>query len=189
MVPVPFAGDIEICTHLTKEERNQASLVSLICGVAFAAVMILGIQTLMVSTTSDPGIWIVFSVFVILFIICFPIGARMLRQLLCSTAWAKQRGYKPEQFRIFYFRGNNLWKGLGVLLAGLLLAFCLSKLFTRLSGVSELTASLKEDAAQTKRLHAQMDENENNKSDYVGQSWFPKSDSIEITSVGRSRTG
>ena len=148
----------EICAHLTKEERNQASLLSLICGVAFSAIMILGIQTLMVSTPG-PGIWIVCSVFVILLIVCFPIGARMLRQLLCSTAWAKQHGFKPEQFRIYSFRGNNLWKGLSFLLVGLLLVFGLSKLFTHLSGTSELAASLKDAAARTERLQAQVERN------------------------------
>ena len=112
----------EICAHLTKEERNQASLVSLICGVSFSAVMVLGIQSLMVSTPG-PGIWIVCSVFVILFIVCFPIGARMLRQLFCSTRWAKQHGFEPEQFRIFSFRGNNLWRGLSLLLRGAVACF------------------------------------------------------------------
>ena len=148
----------EICAHLTKEERNQASLVSLICGVSFSAVMVLGIQSLMVSTPG-PGIWIVCSVFVILFIVCFPIGARMLRQLFCSTRWAKQHGFEPEQFRIFSFRGNNLWRGLSLLLVGLLLVFGLPKLVTRLSGTSELVASLNDAAARTEKLRAQLERN------------------------------
>ncbi len=140
----------EICVHLTKEERNQATLISLVGGVAYSAVMILAIQTWM-SSTPGLGIWIVFSVFVTLLIVCFPIGARLLRQLLCATTWAKQRGYKPEQFRMLSFRGNNLWKGLSVLLVGLLLALGQSKLFTHLSGGDELSQSLNESAAQTKR--------------------------------------
>ena len=174
----------EICAHLTKEERNQVSLVSLIIGVAYTAVMMWGIQTLMVTSISDPGMWIVFSILVILFIVCFPIGARLLRRLLCATAWARQQGYKPEQFRIFSFRGNNLWKGLIVLLVGLLLVFGVTKLFMHLSGTAELAQSLDEDAVRTKELSAQSAAH--TKSFYIGQTWFPQDDSIEITSVERS---
>ena len=174
----------EICAHLTKEERNQVSLVSLIIGVAYTAVMMWGIQTLMVTSISDPGMWIVFSILVILFIVCFPIGARLLRRLLCATAWARQQGYKPEQFRIFSFRGNNLWKGLIVLLVGLLLVFGVTKLFMHLSGTAELAQSLEEDAVRTKELSAQLAAH--TKSFSIGQAWFPQGDSIEITSVERS---
>ncbi|MEI6198259.1 MAG: hypothetical protein WCS42_28410, partial [Verrucomicrobiota bacterium] len=145
----------DIWIHLTKEERNQATLISLVGGVAYAAVMILAIQTWM-SSTPRLGIWIVFSVFVTLLIVCFPIGARLLRKLLCATTWAKQRGYKPEQFRMLSLRGNNLWKGLSVLLVGLLLALGQSKLFMHLSGGDELSQSLKVSEEQTKKQMSQL---------------------------------
>ena len=80
----------------------------------------------------------------------------MQRRFLCSTAWAKERGYDANQIKLFSFSRQNLWAVLLFAGVAFLLVFGQSKLFTHLSGVSELTANLKEDAARTKEPRARL---------------------------------
>ena len=152
----PFASPEarEICVHLTWRERSHLGLLGLLWG-AWIVFIISGIQSL-TRSNSSLGNWISALVLGALFIVSVVLLQQLMRQVMCSSAWARQRGYKPEQFRMFSFRGNNLWKGLGVLLMGLLLIFGQDKLFTHLSGTAELAQSLKEDAAQTKRQMARL---------------------------------
>jgi uncharacterized protein (TIGR03067 family) len=109
-----------------------------------------------IRSNSGSGKWIVASVWVLLFAVSIPMLQRMLRHFLCSTAWAREQGFAPEQFRLFSFSRRNLWKVCAVLAVGLALIFAQSKLFTHLSGSSELSANLKEDAARTTELSAQL---------------------------------
>jgi len=175
-----------ICAHLTKAESNQVSLLGFLFAVWIVAV-IFGIPFLIKSFPS-PGNWIIASVFAIIFVVTVPMLSRIQRQFLCSTSWAKGQGFAPEHLKLFSLRGENSWRALLYAGVAILLIFGQAMLFTHLSGTREMTASLKETAAQTKRLHAQIVQNENNKSDYIGQTWFPRGDSIELTSVERTET-
>lgn len=102
-----------------------------------------------IRSNAGSGKWIVASVWALLFAVSIPMLQRMLRHFLCSTAWSRERGFAPEQLRLFSFSRGNLWKGCAVLTVGLGLIIAQTRLFTRLSGSSELSASLKETAART----------------------------------------
>ena len=143
-----------ICTHLTKAERNHLSVLGLlssawIVGTGF------GVPAF-IRSNSGSGKWIVALVWMILFAVSIPMLQRMVRHFLCSTAWARERGFAPEHLRLFSFSGGNLWKVCAFLALGLGLVFAQSKLFTHLSGISELSASLKENAARTTELSSRL---------------------------------
>jgi hypothetical protein len=144
----------EICSHLTKAEQNHVSVLGLISS-AWIVGTCFGIPAF-IRSNSGPGKWIVALVWVVLLAVSIPMLQRMVRHFLCSTAWARERGFAPGQLRLFSFSRGNLWKVCAVLAVGLGLIFAQSKLFTHLSGVSELDASLKEDAARTKLSHVAM---------------------------------
>ena len=127
----------EICAHLTKAEINQFWLLGLLFGVWIMAATF-GIPALIRSSPS-PGNWIVASVFGILFVVSLPMLHRMMRQFLCSTGWARERGFTPEQLRLFSFCRGNLWKGIGVLAVGLLLIFAQHKAMISYLGLPDLS--------------------------------------------------
>jgi uncharacterized protein (TIGR03067 family) len=142
----------EIYSHLTKAERNHVSVLGLLAS-AWIVGTCFGIPAFIRSNPGS-GKWIVASVWVILFIVSVPMLQRMVRHFLCSTAWAREHGFMPECLRLFSFSRGNLWKACAVLAVGLGLIAVQSRLVTRLSGTAELGASLKQHAAQTKRLSA-----------------------------------
>ena len=137
----------EICSHLTRAERNHLSVLGLVSS-AWIVGTCFGIPAF-IRSNSGSGKWIVASVWVILFAVSIPMLQRMVRHFLCSTAWARERGFAPEHLRLFSFSRGNRWKVCAFLAVGLVLIFAQSRLFTHLSGLSELSASLKEDAART----------------------------------------
>jgi serine/threonine protein kinase len=173
----------EIAAHLTKEERSEAALYGLLWG-GWVVTVTFG-NFWLIKSFPAPGSWLVASVIAALFFASLQPWFRLQRRFLYSTAWAKEHGYTAGQVKLFSFSPRNLWYVL--LFAGvvILLAFGQPRLFTRLSGISELTASLKEDAARTKELTAQLAAQD--KSFYIGQTNFPLGDSIEITSLVRTK--
>jgi hypothetical protein len=92
-----------------------------------------------------PGSWIAASVIVALFIASVPPMLRMQRRFLCSTVWAKARGYEADRIKLFSFSRKNL--RLVLIFAGVagLLIYGQNKLVNRLSGTEELTQSLKDE--------------------------------------------
>jgi uncharacterized protein (TIGR03067 family) len=142
----------QICSHLTKAERNHVSVLGLLSS-AWIVGTCFGIPAFLRSN-SGSGKWLVASVWVILFIVSVPMLQRMVRHFLCSTAWAREHGLAPERLQLFSFSRGNLWKVCAVLAVGLGLIAVQSRLVTRLSGTAEPGASLNEHAAQTKRLSA-----------------------------------
>ncbi len=172
----------EIAAHLTKEERGEAALYGLLWGI-WVATATFG-NLFLIKSFPAPGSWIVASIIGALFIASTSPMLRIQRRFLCSTAWAKERGYKAEKLKLFSFGRRNLWKIVIFAVAITLFAIVQIRLINHLSGVSELAASLKEDAERTKELSAQLADHI--KSDYIGQAYFPHGDSIEITSVERS---
>ncbi|MFO1513998.1 MAG: hypothetical protein U1F83_13945, partial [Verrucomicrobiota bacterium] len=123
----------DICAHLTKEERNHASLLGLLFGVWVAGTMF-GLPVLIRSFPA-PGNWIVAVVWVILLLVSLPMLQRMVRHFLCSTVWARQQNFSAQQLRLFSFHGRNLWMGLGVLAIGLLIIFAQHKAITSYLGL------------------------------------------------------
>jgi hypothetical protein len=73
----------------------------------------------------------------IIFLVTLPMLSGIGRQFLCSTAWAKEQGFAPEHLNLFSLRGNNLWKGLAVLLVLLSLVFVQHEAITRYLGLSD----------------------------------------------------
>jgi uncharacterized protein (TIGR03067 family) len=144
----------EICSHLTKAERNHFSVLGLLYSVWIVGTCF-GIPAFVRSDLGS-GKWIVAAVWAILFIVSVPMLQRMVRHFLCSTTWAREHGLAPERLRLFSFSRGNLWKVCAVLAVGLGLIMVQSRLLTRLSGTSELSASLKEHATQTKELSARL---------------------------------
>ena len=172
----------EIVAHMTKAERSEAALHGLLWGVWVVAATFGNL--FLIKSSPPPGNWIVASVIATLFIASLPPMLRMQRRFLCSTVWAKEHGCDADRIKLFSFSRQNFWPVLIYVGAAILLVFGQSKLFRHLSGTAELTQSLRDDAARTKALSAQLAARM--KSFYIGQAWFPKGDSIEITSVERS---
>jgi hypothetical protein len=167
----------EICAHLTKAERNFFSLLGLLASV-WVVGTIFGIPAFLRSN-SGSGKWIVASVWVVLFAVSIQMLHRMVRYFLCSTIWARERGFKSENLRLFSFNRKNLWK-LGLFLAvGLALVFAQNKAITRYLGLESLPAPDQIQKRPSKSAEAMP-------RFYIGQADFPHGDSIEITSVDRT---
>jgi hypothetical protein len=107
----------EICSHLTKAERNHVSVLGLVSS-AWIVGTCFGIPAF-IRSNSGSGKWIVASVWVILFAVSIPMLQRMVRHFLCSTTWVRERGFAPGQLRLFSFGRRNLLKVCAVLAVGL----------------------------------------------------------------------
>ena len=144
----------EVAAHLTKEERNEAVLNGLLWGL-WVVTITFGNMWIIRSFLS-PGCWIVAAIITLLFLASLPPWFRMQRRFLYSTTWAKAQGYTTGQVKLFSFSRQTLWRVL--LFAGVasLLIIGQSKLFTHLSGVDELSKSLKDDAERTKEQMARL---------------------------------
>jgi serine/threonine protein kinase len=123
----------EICAHLTKAERNHYSVLGLLFAVWIVGTCF-GIPAF-IRSDLGAGKWIVAAVWVILFAVSIPMLQRMGRHFLCSTTWARERGFRPEHLRLFSFSRGNLWKVCAVLAVGLGLIFALDKAFTSYLGL------------------------------------------------------
>ena len=121
----------EICSHLTKAERNHLSLLGLFGGVWMAGTFF-GFPAF-IRSEFGPGKWIVASVWVTLFAVSFPMYWRLMRYYLCSTAWARERGFTPQHLRII--RRGNLWMVCAILAVGLGSALVLYQMTTRYLGL------------------------------------------------------
>ena len=144
----------EIAVHLTREERNEAALHGLLWGLWVVTATFGNIW--IIRSFPVPGCWIVAAIITLLFLASLPPWFRMQRRFLYSTTWAKAQGYTAGQVKLFSFSRQNLWRVL--LFAGVasLLIIGQSKLFTHLSGVDELSKSLKDDAERTKEQMARL---------------------------------
>ncbi len=130
----------EICSHLTKAEQNHLSLLGLLASVWIVGTCF-GIPAF-INSQEGPGRWIVASVWVILFAVSIPMLHRMVRYFLCSTTWARERGFAPDHLKLFSFNRRNLWKMCAVLAIGLVFAFAQNKAVTSHLGLSELNESV-----------------------------------------------
>ncbi len=138
----------EISAHLTKEERSESALHGLLWGLWVVTVTFGNMW--IIRSFPAPGCWIVAAVITLLFLASLPPWFRMQRRFLYSSAWARAQGYDAAGIKLFAFSRINLWRVLAFAGVALLLAYGMDKAVMHLSGVSDLTASLKEDAARTK---------------------------------------
>ncbi|MDD5138642.1 MAG: serine/threonine-protein kinase [Verrucomicrobiales bacterium] len=152
--PLASPGVREIAAHMTKGERSEFILYGIMMGF-WMMLMTVG-NYLLIKSSSAPGNWIVGSLIAVLFLASLPPMLRMQRRFLCSTVWAKERGYAADRIRLFSFSRQNLWPVLIFVGIGILLIFGQHKLFTHFSGTAELTQSLKETAARTKEQTARL---------------------------------
>ena len=144
--PLSSPEVVEITAHLTRAERSDLVLDELFGGLWFVVATFGNLWLL--KSFPPPGNWIVASIIAALFLASLPTMCRTQRRLLASTAWAKEHGYHLGNIRLFSFSRRNLWPVvifLGV--AGLLL-YGQDRLFSHVSGLSDLTANLKEQAAR-----------------------------------------
>jgi hypothetical protein len=134
--PLQSQAAVEICSHLTKAEQNHLSLLGLLASVWIVGTCF-GIPAF-INSQRSPGKWIVASVWVILFAVSIPMLHRLVRHFLCSTTWARERGFTHERLKLFSFKGRNLWKVCAVLAIGLAFAFAQNEAITSYLGLSEL---------------------------------------------------
>src|ERR1035441_2206392 len=134
--PLQSQAVVEICSHLTKTEQNHLSLLGLLASVWIVGTCF-GIPAF-INSQRSPGKWIVASVWVVLLAVSIPMLHRMLRHFLCSTTWARERGFAPERLKLFSFKGRNLWTVCAVLAIGLAFAFAQNEAITSYLGLSEL---------------------------------------------------
>jgi serine/threonine protein kinase len=162
--PLAFAGWLtsplsspevrEISAHLTKEERNESMLYGWLWGL-WVVTATFG-NMWIIRSFPAPGCWIVAALIMLLFLASLPTWFRMQRRFLYSTTWAKAQGYDASRIKLFAFSRKNLWRVLIFAGVNILLVVGQSKLFTHLSGVDDLSRSLKEDAARTKEQMARL---------------------------------
>jgi serine/threonine protein kinase len=118
----------EICSHLTKSERNLFSVLGLLTAIWIPGTCF-GLLALI---RSDLGVgkWIVAAVWTALFAVSIPMLQQLIRHFLCSTIWAKEQGYKAEHLRLFSFcRGK-------ILTACVLFAMLLALIFVQHKAVT-----------------------------------------------------
>ncbi|MGH7950619.1 MAG: protein kinase domain-containing protein [Limisphaerales bacterium] len=173
----------DIATHFTKSERSEFSFYGLLWGV-WVCLATFG-NFFLIKFYPSPGNWILPALIISIFIASLSPMLRMQKRFLCSTAWAKKQNYSADQIKLFSFSWLNFWRLLIFAVIVALLIFAQNKMFLHLSGVPELTASLKETETRTKELSAELAGQ--SKNFYIGQTYFPFGDSIEITSVQRSK--
>jgi serine/threonine protein kinase len=154
MSPVSSPEVREIAAHLTRAERSDIVFLGFLWGL-LVAVATFGNLWLLWSFP-PPGNWIVASIVVALFFACLPAMCRTQRRLLASSAWARERGYHVGNIKLFSFSRRNLRPVLIFLGAVIVLIFGQLRLFTHLSGSSELGANLKEHSAREKENSARL---------------------------------
>lgn len=92
----------EICAHMTDSERNKASQLGGVYGL-WVAVTFAGPLAFAFGLRNFT-LGIVALLLLIVHIACVPIWQKTIRRFLCSTAWARERDFTPEQLRLFPFR-------------------------------------------------------------------------------------
>lgn len=95
----------EICEHVTKDEKKEvvrrACMYGTWCALTFAIPVSFAILY------RSPIAISVAIVLVVIHIVGIPIWQKKQKEFLCSTKWAKSKGYTPENIRLFGFGRNS----------------------------------------------------------------------------------
>lgn len=110
----------EICSHMIEAERREAVKRSLLFGLWNAMTFFGPMFCVMFMSLPSPMGWIYGGAILIVGLSFYPLWLRMQREFLCSTAWARQRGIKPDDLRGFVPR--DVAKGFGGLFWSILIA-------------------------------------------------------------------
>jgi serine/threonine protein kinase len=112
----------EIFVHMTEVEKLRMKKFGAAFSIWNAATFFLPFACVWFFPIPVPLNWIIGSVVLLVGLAFYPLWWRKMANLLCDTAWAKERGYNPTSLRIFPF-GNT-----GIMLLGvvslLVLAVC-----------------------------------------------------------------
>ncbi|MFZ2639467.1 MAG: serine/threonine-protein kinase [Verrucomicrobiia bacterium] len=109
---LPFVREIN--AHLTEAEKCEAMKRILFFGFWNAGTFFGPFFCVWFSSLPNPMNWIYGSAILIIGLSFYPLWLKMQREFLCSTAWARQQGIKPEQLkrtsssnspRLFSWRG------------------------------------------------------------------------------------
>ena len=181
MSPLMSPEALEIAAHMTPAEERRMHLRGLLFGIWNAATWFVPLGILF----SGPGLFNHWPLALVVWLVgigFFPVWINMIWELLCSTDWARAQGIKPGSLPRYSFGRINLAKfGVHYVVFALLaigLAVVTHIITSRQLGILELEQSIDVKIAQSKSAI---------KSDYIGQTWFPRGDSIEITSVERTK--
>jgi serine/threonine protein kinase len=106
----------QISAHMTKVEKLEAKKFGGWFGIWNAATFFLPMACVWFFPMPVPLNWIIASVVLLVGLAFYPLWWRKMANLLCDTAWAKERGYNPATLRIFPFGST------GIMLLGVVLS-------------------------------------------------------------------
>jgi hypothetical protein len=89
----------EICGHMTESEKVALMRLGFKYGIWIAITLVIP-MALAVSFPSPLTIGFAI-ILLIVFLICLPIWLKIQKIHLCSTEWAKTKGYIPDQLKLF----------------------------------------------------------------------------------------
>jgi hypothetical protein len=96
-----------ICENMTPAEQNAAMRLGGLYGVWVAATIQIPLMFTFLAFLRGwwmPWLPMLAGALVGLHLACIPVFQRRMRRFLCSTAWAKSRGFEPETLRLFAIR-------------------------------------------------------------------------------------
>jgi hypothetical protein len=91
----------EICAHMTDGEVATALQRAKLYGLWVFATFAGPLSSLWM--TRQPALLGILIALPVVHVLCIPWWLRSQKQFLCSTAWARDKGYSPEQLRLFPF--------------------------------------------------------------------------------------
>ncbi len=164
----PFASPEvrEIVAHMTKTEKRDVATRGALFGIWNAATCFAPVFILFFAPAPYNNWKLALAVCGVGFAF-YPVWYKMMWELHCSTEWARARGIKPASLRKFSFSRRNIGKALILCAVCILVAFGIQLMISIHFGVPELLS--------------------HDNSFYIGQTSFPKGDSIEISSVQRTK--
>ncbi|WZO97470.1 hypothetical protein EP7_004504 [Isosphaeraceae bacterium EP7] len=100
-----------ICENMTPDERNTSMRMGGFYGVWVAATLQVPLMVGVMSFVRGwwmPWLPLLAGGLVVVHLACIAPFRRRMRVFLCSTAWAKSRGFDPETLRAFSLRQGKL---------------------------------------------------------------------------------
>lgn len=92
----------EILAHMTESEKSRAAWRGAFYGVWCAGTVALPLSYVFLG--QEPWVTYGAAELVVIHLVCIPIWTKMQRRFLCSTAWARAQGIRPERLVLFSFR-------------------------------------------------------------------------------------
>ena len=93
----------EIKAHMTAAEKNKMDWWAFRSGILGYITFMLP-STILINYQPNPPLAVILVVLVATFLVSLPYLLKAQRQMLCSTAWAKEQGLTPERVKLFAFK-------------------------------------------------------------------------------------